>query len=57
VAVLTNGVDVGHYEAELTYFPTRFRRDVDVRRQVDPTLHLRTRTGPGTAPLRIYERR
>jgi hypothetical protein len=113
VAVLRNGVDVGHYEAELTYFPTRFRRETDLRRRVDPTLRgldytpsriaaltdpdgrglvdyvlvrgdadrvapdrqayvaritegLRAyrligtfgaRTGPGTAPLRLYERR
>jgi hypothetical protein len=113
VAVLTDGVDVGHYEAELSYFPTRFRRENDLRRQVDPTLRgmdftpsriatltdasgrglvdyvlvrgdadrvppakqaqaqritagLRAyrlvgtfgeRTGPGTAPVRLYQRR
>jgi hypothetical protein len=113
VAVLTDGVDVGHYEAELSYFPTRFRPGTDLWRRVDPSLrgldrtpsrittlvdgHGRglvdyllvrgdadrvpaayreaaqritaglsayrlvgtfgARTGPGTAPLRLYERR
>jgi hypothetical protein len=112
VAVLTAGVDVGHYEAELSYFPTRFRRATDAWRVIDPSLRgldrtpsritrLRddagrglvdyvlvrgdadrvppagraaaarisselagyrligtfgARTGPGTAPLRLYER-
>ncbi|HSP37966.1 MAG TPA: glycosyltransferase family 87 protein [Frankiaceae bacterium] len=113
VAVLRYGVDLGHYEAELTYFPTRFRSDRNLHRQIDPTLRgldrtpsrittltdaqgrglvdyvlvrgdldrvppsgqaaarqiaeqlgayreigvFGARTGPGTAPLRLYERR
>ncbi|MDQ1635290.1 MAG: hypothetical protein QOJ32_2099, partial [Frankiaceae bacterium] len=44
VAVLTAGVDVGHYEAELSYFPTRFRRETDVRRVIDPSLRGLDRT-------------
>jgi hypothetical protein len=38
LAVLVDGVDVGHYEAVYGYFPTRFRPDDDPRRRVDPTL-------------------
>lgn len=113
VAALRAGVDLGHYEAELSYFPTRFRAATDLRRRVDPTLRgldrtpsristltdadghaladyvlvrgdpdrvplsgrvaadritqqltayrlvgvFGTRTGAGTAPLRLYERR
>lgn len=113
VAVLRNGVDLGHYEAELSYFPTRFRSETNLHRIVDPTLRGLDRTpsristltdasgrglvdyvlvrgdadrvppagraaaqritdelrayrqigvfgernGPGTAPLRLYERR
>ncbi len=37
LAVLTGGVDVGHYEADLPYFPVRFRPEVNPRRVVDPT--------------------
>ncbi len=38
VAVLVEGVDIGHYEATLNYFPTRFRADNDPRRRIDPSL-------------------
>lgn len=38
LAVLRDGVDVGHYQAVLGYFPTRFRSTTDPRRLVDPTL-------------------
>lgn len=37
VAVDTHGVDIGHYEARLSYFPTQFRPSHDLRRLVDPT--------------------
>ncbi|MCW2777575.1 MAG: hypothetical protein JWN17_1300, partial [Frankiales bacterium] len=37
VAVVTGGVDVGHYEAVLDYFPARFRKGDDPRHAVDPT--------------------
>ncbi len=37
LAVLTGGVDVGHYEADLPYFPVRFRPETNPRRVVDPT--------------------
>jgi len=37
VAVDTHGVDIGHYEARLAYFPTQFRASHDLRRLVDPT--------------------
>jgi hypothetical protein len=113
VAALRNGVDLGHYEAELSYFPTRFRSETNLHRTIDPTLRGLDRTptrittltdasgrglvdyvlvrgdadrvpapgqpaarlieqqlgayrligvfggrrGPGTAPLRLYERR
>jgi hypothetical protein len=52
VAVLTDGVDVGHYEAELTYFPTRFRRETDVWRMVDPSLRGLDRTPSRITRLR-----
>jgi hypothetical protein len=38
LAVLVDGVDVGHYEAVYGYFPTRFRPGDDPRRRLDPTL-------------------
>ncbi|MBW3641261.1 MAG: hypothetical protein KY451_15765 [Actinobacteria bacterium] len=38
LAVLLDGVDVGHYEATLDYFPTRFRAGNDLRRRIDPSL-------------------
>jgi hypothetical protein len=38
LAVATDGVDVGHYEAVLDYFPAQFRADRDLRRAIDPTL-------------------
>jgi hypothetical protein len=113
VAVARAGVDLGHYEAELSYFPTRFRSETNLHRRIDPTLRdldrtpsrivtltdadgrglvdyvlvrgdldrvpadgqpaarriaeqlgayrqigvFGTRDGPGTAPLRLYERR
>ena len=38
LAVVLEGVDVGHYEATLEYFPTRFRADNDPRRRIDPSL-------------------
>ena len=38
LAVLVDGVDLGHYEAVYGYFPTRFRPDDDPRRRLDPTL-------------------
>jgi len=38
VAAETFGVDVGHYEAQYSYFPTAFRPDADLRRRVDPDL-------------------
>lgn len=52
VAVLTNGVDVGHYEAELSYFPTRFRREADVRRVIDPSLRGLDKTPSRISRLR-----
>ncbi|MDQ1635158.1 MAG: hypothetical protein QOJ32_1967, partial [Frankiaceae bacterium] len=52
VAVLTAGVDVGHYEAELSYFPTRFRRETDVRRVIDPSLRGLDRTPSRISRLR-----
>ena len=36
LAVLTGGVDVGHYEAVLDYFPAQFRAATDPRAAVDP---------------------
>ena len=36
--MLLDGVDVGHYEATLDYFPTRFREGNDPRRRIDPSL-------------------
>ena len=36
IAVLIDGVDVGHYEAATAYFPARFRDDASPRRLVDP---------------------
>ncbi|MQA87524.1 MAG: hypothetical protein GEV03_23600 [Streptosporangiales bacterium] len=38
LAAETYGVDIGHYEAVLDYFPTRFRESRDLRRAIDPTL-------------------
>lgn len=37
LAVLTDSVDAGHYEAVLDYFPTRFRTADSPRAAVDPT--------------------
>lgn len=48
VAAATHGVNVGHYEAVLDYFPTRFRDDANLRLMVDPTL-----SGLEEAPPRI----
>ncbi|GAC1325686.1 MAG: hypothetical protein NVSMB13_09270 [Mycobacteriales bacterium] len=48
VAAQTYGVDVGHYEAEYSYFPTAFRPGVDLRRRIDPDL-----TGLEQVPPRI----
>jgi hypothetical protein len=48
VAVLRDGVDAGHYEAELSYFPTRFRSENNLPRQIDPT-----RRGLDRTPTRI----
>ncbi|MCW2608402.1 MAG: hypothetical protein JWO60_3095 [Frankiales bacterium] len=36
LAVLTRGIDVGHYEAVTDYFPARFRPATDPRAAVDP---------------------
>jgi hypothetical protein len=44
VAALRAGVDLGHYEAELSYFPTRFRDGTNLHRQIDPTLRGLDRT-------------
>jgi hypothetical protein len=44
VAVLRDGVDLGHYEAELSYFPTRFRSETNLHRVIDPTLRGLDRT-------------
>ena len=38
LAQRVGGVDVGHYEAALSYFPVRFQPATDPRRLVDPTL-------------------
>lgn len=48
IAVLRDGVDAGHYEAELTYFPTRFRSENNLPRRIDPT-----RRGLDRTPTRI----
>jgi hypothetical protein len=48
VAADTHSVDVGHYEAQYNYFPTRFRPATDLRRQIDPDL-----TGLEAAPARV----
>ncbi len=37
LAVLTGGLDIGHYEAVTDYFPARFRPENDPRAAVDPT--------------------
>jgi hypothetical protein len=52
VAVLRDGVDVGHYEAELTYFPTRFRSENNLPRQIDATGRGLYRTPTPIATLR-----
>ena len=38
IAVLRDGVDVGHYQAVSPSFAVRFRDDVDPRRAIDPDL-------------------
>lgn len=38
VAAYVSGIDVGHYEAVLDYFPTTFRERDNLRRAIDPTL-------------------
>jgi len=38
IAVLRDGVDVGHYQAVTPYFPVRFRAATDPRRRIDPGL-------------------
>lgn len=38
LAARTGSIDIGHYEAVLDYFPTRFRADADLRRVLDPDL-------------------
>lgn len=38
LAVLRDGVDIGHYEAVYDYFPTRFRTTLNPRRLLDPSL-------------------
>jgi len=48
IAAQTRGVDVGHYEAQYNYFPTRFRPDADLRRRIDPDL-----TGLEAAPAAV----
>ncbi|MDQ6649023.1 MAG: hypothetical protein M3Z02_02720 [Actinomycetota bacterium] len=48
VAAETAGVDVGHYEAEYSYFPTAFRPAADLRRRIDPDL-----TGLEQVPPRV----
>ncbi len=52
VAVMTGSVDVGHYEAELSYFPTRFRRETDLWRRIDPSLRGLDRTPSRITRLR-----
>lgn len=47
LAVLAGGVDAGHYEAVLPYFPVRFRPERDPRRALDPTLRELDRVPPG----------
>jgi hypothetical protein len=44
VAALRASVDLGHYEAELSYFPTRFRDGTNLHRRIDPTLRGLDRT-------------
>lgn len=39
VAALTAGIDAGHYEAVLNYFPTQFRPGCNLRRRLDPDLN------------------
>jgi hypothetical protein len=51
VAVLRDGVDLGHYEAELSYFPTRFRSETNLHRIIDPTLRGLDRTPSRIATL------
>lgn len=48
LAVVTGGIDVGHYEAVLDYFPARFREDADPRAAVDPA-----GTGLWSVPPRV----
>jgi len=38
IAARRRGVDVGHYEGQLAYFPTQFRSGLNTRRVLDPTL-------------------
>ena len=51
LAVLTGGIDVGHYEAVLDYFPARFRESTDPREAVDPS-----GTGLWSVPPRVTVR-
>lgn len=38
IAARRRGVDIGHYEGQLAYFPTRFRDGLNKRRILDPSL-------------------
>lgn len=50
LAARTDGIDVGHYEAVLDYFPARFR-DPQLRRGFDPDRRLL----PEVPPLRLLD--
>lgn len=54
LAARTGGVDVGHYEAVLDYFPARFR-DPQVRRALDPDLTLLPQVPPPAELLQANE--